>query len=131
MAAGALAFVREARDAAKSALASLRQEIATTTARLAKLIAEERSFKSELFGSSGRSPARRPGRRRKVRRASSGRPARRKGPPRAEVFFKKLGSSFTLDQVRKVAGRAAGISLAQWSRAKRIRKTADGSYRKL
>ena len=38
---GALSIVRQARAAAKSALDSLRNEIRSTSARLAKLIAEE------------------------------------------------------------------------------------------
>ncbi len=98
------------------------------TGKLEKLVAEERSFKIDIFGAA---PARR-GRPPKAGRR--GRPpkkaSRRKGPPLADRYYKKLGSSFTLDDVRKLAGRKAGISLAQWSRAKRIRKSAKG-YQKV
>jgi len=123
----ALAIVRAARAAAKNALDSLREEIRSTTARLQKLISEERSFKAELFG--GAKPAGRRGKR--VPRAAK-RPKRagRKGTPKAERFFEKLGNTFTLEDVRALAGKRAGISLAQWSRAKRIRKTAKG-YQKV
>jgi hypothetical protein len=124
----ALSIVRAARAAAKSALASLREEIRQMTAKLEKLVAEERSFRVDILGSA---PARR-GRPPKAGRR--GRPpkraARRKGPPLAERFFQKLPKSFTLDDVRKLAGRKAGISLAQWSRAKRIRKSGNG-YQKV
>ncbi|HSD09916.1 MAG TPA: hypothetical protein VLF14_02965 [Candidatus Binatia bacterium] len=128
---GALMIVRRARAAAKSALDSLRSEIRLTTAKLAKLVSEERIFKSELFGAA---PARqpRPGRPRKAGRG--GKPARvrprRRGTPQAEKYFRKLGKAFTLEDVRKLAGRRAGISIAQWSRAKRIRKVGDG-YQKV
>jgi hypothetical protein len=128
---GALVIVRRARAAAKSALDSLRSEIRATTARLAKLIDEERIFKSELFGAA---PARRqrPGRPRKT--GGTAPPprarARRRGTPQAERYFRKLGKAFTLEDVRKLAGRRAGISIAQWSRAKRIRKVGDG-YQKI
>ncbi len=129
--AGALNIVRQARAAAKNALDSLRSEIKSTAARLQQLITEERSFKFELFGGGAR--RRGPGRPRGS--ARRGRPrtrkaARRKGPPAAEKFFARLRSSFSLEDVRKVAGKKAGISLAQWSRAKRIKKTAKG-YQKV
>jgi hypothetical protein len=130
---GALGFVRQAREAAKSALHSLRNEIRSTQVRLERLVAEERSFREELFGAVGRVLGRRPGRPRKAaarRPAPARRRARRKGPPKAERFFVKLPNTFTLQDVRKVAGRAAGISLAQWSRAKRIRKSGD-KYQKV
>jgi len=121
---GALSVVRAARVAAKNALASLREEIRQLTTKLENLVAEERSFKIDIFGSA---PARRG---RPPKQGRRGRPpkaaARRKGPPLAERYFKKLASSFTLDDVRKLAGRKAGISLAQWSRAKRIRKSGKG-----
>jgi hypothetical protein len=125
---GALGIVRQAREAAKAALVRLRSEIQTTRTSLARLIEEERFFRSDLFGAGPGRPGRkrgrpagstRPGRRRRRR---GGRP---KQPPRAEKFFSRLGSTFTLDDVRKLAGRSAGISLAQWSRAKRIRKVGD------
>ena len=128
----ALAIVRKARAAAKSALESLRAEIRGTSAKLAQLISEERIFRSELFGGAVKRNRRGPGRPRKA--ARRGRPARtrarRRGAPQAEKFFKKLGNAFTLDDVRKLAGRRAGISLAQWSRAKRIRKSGKG-YQKV
>ncbi len=128
----ALSFVRQARVAAKNALESLRAEIKATAARLQNLITEERSFKFDLFG--GGRKRRGPGRPRKA--ARRGRPpkarrtARRKGPPLAEKFFSRLPRAFSLEDVRKIAGRRAGISLAQWSRAKRIKKTGKG-YQKV
>jgi hypothetical protein len=119
----ALAVVQAARAAAKNALDSLRQEIKGTTGKLEKLLAEERRFREELFGAGsllgGKSA---------VRGARS--PKRRRGKPKAERFFSKLGNTFTLEDVRKLAGRKAGISLAQWSRAKRIRKAGKG-YQKV
>ncbi len=126
--AGALTIVRQARAAAKSALESLREEIRTTANRLAKLVAEEKSFRSDLFGTPAGRGGRPPGRPRKTgrKRQAAPRRARRKGAPRAEKFFQKLGNTFTLEDVRKIAGRKAGISLAQWSRAKRIRKVGKG-----
>ncbi len=130
--AGALAIVRQARNAAKKALDSLREEIKQTSVRLQKLVTEERSFKDELFGAvrrqfggRGSQRAAKPGRPAGVHRA-----ARRKGPPKADRYFAKLPKSFALEDVRKLAGRAAGISLAQWSRAKRIRKVGKG-YQKI
>jgi hypothetical protein len=129
---GALTIVRQARAAAKSALDSLRSEIRLTTARLAKLVSEERIFKSELFGAAPVRKRRGPGRPRKAGRR--GKPtrarARGRGTPQAEKYFQKLGKTFTLEDVRKLAGRRAGISLAQWSRAKRVRKVGDG-YQKI
>lgn len=121
---GALAIVRQARAAAKKALDTLREEIKETSARLQRLVSEERNFKEELFGA----VQRRLGIRRSPQRAAAARPTgrRRKGPPKAERYFKRLPKSFTLDDVRKIAGRAAGISLAQWSRAKRVRKSGKG-----
>lgn len=124
----ALTIVRAAREAAKSALNSLRAEIQSTTDKLGKLLAEEKSFRAELFGGSAPSPAPRGASRTKA--ASRTRRARRKGPPLAEKFFEKLGNTFSLEEVRKLAGRKAGISLAQWSRAKRIRKVGKG-YQKI
>ena len=125
--AGALTVVRQARAAAKNALDSLREEIRLTAARLAKLVAEEKSFRLDLFGA--RTPAGR-GPSRKGRGAAPKARKRRKGTPRAERFFAKLGKTFSLEDVRKLAGRKAGISLAQWSRAKRIKKVGKG-YQKL
>ncbi len=123
---GALSIVRAAREAAKRALDSLRSEIKATTDRLAALLAEEKSFRAELFGGGS------PGRPRSSAKAAPtrARRARRKGPPLAEKFFEKLGATFTLEDVRKLAGRKAGISLAQWSRSKRIRKVGKG-YQKV
>jgi hypothetical protein len=59
-------------------------------------------------------------------RPAAARKPRRKGPPKADVYFKKLPSKFRIDDVRKLAGRATGVSLAQWARAKKIKKTASG-----
>jgi hypothetical protein len=128
---GALSIVRQARAAAKNALESLRDEIRTTTAKLAKLVSEERSFKFELFGGSTRGRRAGAARGRKARGGGAARKrVRRRGTPQAEKYFQKLGNTFSLEDVRKLAGRKAGISLAQWSRAKRIRKSGKG-YQKL
>jgi len=127
-----LAMVKSARDASKSALQHLRKEISTTRTKLEKLVTEERSFKWDLFGTGApgrprgaakpRKPGRPAGRKAAARRAKP----RRKGPPKADKFLAKLPAKFTIDDVRKVAGKAAPISLAQWSRSKRIRRTASG-----
>ena len=130
---GALGVIRQAREAAKAALVRLRSEIASTRTALGRLIQEEKVFRTDLFGAGPGRPGRKRGRpagaktgvRRRRRRG--GRP---KGPPRAEKFFARLGKTFSLDDVRKLAGRSAGISLAQWSRAKRIKKVGD-KYTKL
>ena len=134
-AAGALSIVRQARAAAKAALDSLRNEIRATTERLAKLVSEERSFRFELFGGGAKRGAtkgaarrgRPPGRRGRPRKAAA---SARRRTPLAEKYFAKLPSTFSLEDVRKLAGRKAGISLAQWSRAKRIKKSGKG-YQKL
>ena len=122
---GPLQAVRAARRAAAQALETLRAEIASLRSRLEELVTEEKSFVSNLFPSTGARARRRgrPGRR--VGRVERG-PGRRRSPARADRFFAELPERFTLDSVRKVAGRLAGISLAQWSRAKKIRKTASG-----
>src|SRR5229473_2111821 len=102
-----LGFVAQARAAASKALQTLRNEINATRKRLEALIAEERSFRMDLFGTGG------PGRPRKVGR-KVGRPAgrkaaakkpRRKGPPKADTYFKKLPKAFTIDNLREVAGK--------------------------
>jgi hypothetical protein len=49
---------------------------------------------------------------------TAARKPRTKGPPKADTYFKKLPKAFTIDDVRKVAGKALAISLAQWARAK-------------
>jgi hypothetical protein len=127
-----LGMVTSARNLSRAALLQLRKEIRAARNRLEKLIGEERSFKLDLFGTGG------PGRPRTVGRPQkAGRPAgrraparkakpRRKGPPKADRFFAKLPSKFTIDDVRKLAGKATGVSLAQWARAKKIKKTASG-----
>ena len=131
-----LGMVTSARNLSKTALLQLRKEIDATRSRLETLVGEERSFKLDLFGTGGS------GRPRTVKRPlSAGRPATgkakapkstpsRKGPPKADKFLAKLPGKFTIDYVRKVAGKATGISLAQWVRAKRVKKTADG-YQKV
>ena len=131
-----LGMVTSARNLSKAALLQLRKEISATRSRLENLVGEERSFKLDLFGTGG------PGRPRAVSRSrKAGRPAgrratarkakpRRKGPPKADKFLAKLPSKFTIDDVRKIAGKATPISLAQWARAKRVKKTADG-YQKV
>jgi len=123
-----LGLVASAREASRAALQELRREISVTRGFLEKLMAEERSFRSELFGGGG--PGRPRGGGKKVGRPAGGtaatRKPRRKGPPKADTYFKKLPKAFTIDHVRKVAGKASAISLAQWSRAKKIKKTASG-----
>jgi hypothetical protein len=127
-----LGMVTSARNLSKTALLQLRKEISATRSRLEKLVGEERIFKLDLFGTGG------PGRPRTVSSPrKTGRPAgrkatarkatpRRKGPPKADKFLAKLPSKFTIDEVRKLAGKATPISVAQWVRAKRVKKTASG-----
>jgi hypothetical protein len=131
-----LSVVSSAREASKAALQQLRKEIRTTRGQLEKLVTEEQSFRLDLFGT-GRPGGPRPaGKSRKAGRRASRKPAarqakrRRKSPAKADKFLAKLPANFTIDDVRKVAGKAAPISLAQWSRAKKVRKTAGG-YRKV
>ena len=127
-----LGFVAQARAAAGKALQSLRAEISATRKRLETLVSEERSFRLDLFGA-GR-PGRPRGGGKKVGRpagrTAAARKPRRKGPPKADAYLKKLPGKFTIDDVRKLAGQATGISLAQWARAKKIKKTASG-YQKV
>jgi len=127
-----LGFVAQARAAASKALQSLRAEIGATRKRLETLISEERSFRMDLFGTGGPGRPRGGGRKvgRPAGRKAAARTPRRKGPPKADTYFKKLAKEFTIDHVRKVAGKASAISLAQWARAKKIRKTATG-YQKV
>lgn len=123
----ALGVIQTARKAAADALRSLRDEIADAKMRLEELVSEERSFRSEILGVVG-------GRNREtaspVRRRRRTRAGRRRGPAKADAFFAKLPGRFRLDDVRRVAGRLAGVSLAQWSRSKKIRKVGD-EYRKV
>jgi len=131
-----LSLVKSARDASKSALQHLHKEIGAMRTKLEGLLGEERSFKLDLFGTGApgrprraaksRKPGRPAGRKAVARRAKP----RRKGPPKADKFLVKLPSKFTIDDVRKMAGKAAAISLAQWARAKKVKKTATG-YEKL
>jgi hypothetical protein len=124
-------LVTSARAAASDALQGLRREIAATRRRFEKLIGEERSFRLDLFGGLRRGGPGRSGRPRLAPRGRRTAPRpRRKGPPKAERFFKKLPKSFTLDDVRKLAGRASGVSIAQWVRSNRAKKTANG-YQKV
>jgi hypothetical protein len=124
-------MVTSARKASKSALQQLRKEISMVKRQLEKLVAEERGFRLDLFSTgpgrpsgAGKSPKRgRPaGRKGLARRAKP----RRKGPAKADKFLAKLPKTFTIDDVRKVAGKAAPISLAQWARSKKVKKTATG-----
>jgi hypothetical protein len=127
-----LAMVSSARDASKAALQQLRKEITAARSQLEKLVREERSFKLDLFGTGGPGRPRGAGQSRKLGRPA-GRKAvarkakpRRKGPAKADMFLAKLPRKFTIDDVRKVAGKATAISLAQWARATKVKKTADG-----
>ena len=118
---GILLVVRAARRDAAQALEILRGEIADMRKALDRLVAEERSFIADLSGravSATRSLIA-GARRRKTR------PAKR-GPAKADRFFGKLPKTFNLEDVRQLAGRLSGVSLAQWSRAKKIRKTGSG-----
>jgi hypothetical protein len=123
-----LAFVAQARAAASKALQNLRKEISATRKRLETLIAEERSFRLDLFGTGALGRPRGSGKKvgRPVGRKAAARKPRRKGPPKADRFFQKLPGKFTIDQVRNLAGRATGVSLAQWARSKKVKKTATG-----
>jgi hypothetical protein len=127
-----LGLVKSARDASRSALQHLRKEISATRTKLEELVTEERSFKLDLFGIGG------PGRPRGAAKSQKrGRPAgkkvvagrakpRPKGPAKADKFLGKLPNRFTIDDVRRIAGKATAISLAQWARAKKVKKTATG-----
>ncbi len=127
-----LSIVTSAREASKAALQQLRKEIRATRRQLEKLAGEERSFKLDLFGTGGPGRPRSAGTARKAGRPPSRRAAarrakpRRKGPPRADQYLAKLPRNFTIDDLRKLAGKATGISLAQWARAKKVKKTAAG-----
>jgi len=130
-----LSFVAQAKAAATNALQGLRAEINATKKRLQALVAEERSFRVDLFGGGGPGRPRTGGRPRKIGRPAGRKTAvrkagRRKGPPKADTYFAKLPKTFTIDDVRKLAGKAAPISLAQWARAKKIKKTPSG-YQKV
>lgn len=114
-------MVTSARDASRAALENLRKELAATRRYLERLVAEERSFRLDLFGAGG-APRTRAARRPRPRK---GKP-RRRGPAKADAYLRKLPKSFTIEDVRKVAGKAAGVSLAQWARAKKVKKTARG-----
>jgi hypothetical protein len=125
-------MVRSARDASKTALRHLRGEIDATRKRLEKLVGEERSFRLDLFGTGALARSRKVGRPRKTGRPTTRKATvrkakpHRKGPPRADRYFAKLPSKFSVEDVRKLAGKATGVSLAQWARAKKVKKTAAG-----
>ena len=128
-----LELARQARAMAGRALEGLRQEIRDAEKHLEELVASEKSFRIDLFGgaSSGRSgPTRRSRPARRKRAGKSRRPARPKGPTKADGFLAKLPKSFTLEEVRKVAGGLTGVSLAQWGRAKKVKKVGKGKYQK-
>src|SRR6516225_5019807 len=131
-----LSIVMSAREASRVALQQLRKEISATRAKLEKLVTEERSFKLDLFGTGGPGRPRgaaksrkrgRPAGRKAVARRAKPRP---KGLAKAEAYLAKLPAKFTIDDVRKVAGKAAPVSLAQWARSKKVRKVAGG-YEKI
>lgn len=124
-----LQLVRRARSAAADALDSIRTEIGALRNKLEDLVAEEKDFVADLFGGEGRRASR--GRRRGRLPGRAPRSiTRRRGPAKADRFFVKLPQRFTIEQVRAVAGRLSGVSLAQWSRAKKVRKTGSG-YEKI
>ena len=131
-----ISIVTSARKLSKNALLQLRKEISAARNRLEKLIGEERSFKLDLFGTGGPGRSRAVSRPRRAGRSpgsiTAARKAkpRRKGPPKADRFFAKLPSKFTIEDVRKLAGKATGVSLAQWARARKVKKTAGG-YQKV
>src|SRR4029453_4775971 len=126
-----LSMVTSARKASKSALQQLRKEIGAAKRQLEKLITEERTFKLDIFGTAPGS-LRGPGKLRKGGRAAGRKGVarrakpRRKGPAKADKFLAKLPAKFTIDDVRKVTGKAAPISLAQWARSKKVKKIAGG-----
>jgi hypothetical protein len=132
LAADVFGVVKSARDASKSAVQQLRKEISATRSKLGKLVTEERSFRLDLFGTGApgrpqraaksRKPGRPAGRKAVGRRAKP----RSKGPAKADKFLAKLPSKLTIDDVRKVAGKAAPISLSQWARSKKVKKVAGG-----
>jgi hypothetical protein len=132
-----LSIVASAREASKAALQHLRKEISATKQLLERLVTEQRSFRLDLFGTGApgrprgsaktRKPGRPAGRKAVARRAKP----RRKGPPKADKFLAKLPNKFRIEDVRKIAGKASAISLAQWSRAKKVKKTAAGGYEKV
>jgi hypothetical protein len=134
MGADVLSMVTSAREASRAALQQLRKEIGAAKRQLEKLVLEERSFRLDLFGTGPgrpqgagklRKPGRPAGRKVAARRAKP----RRKGPARADKFLAKLPAKFTIEDVRKVAGKAAPISLAQWARSKKVKKVAGGYQR--
>jgi hypothetical protein len=131
-----LAIVTSAREATRAALQQLRKEISAARTKLEKLVTEERGFRLDLFGTGGPGRPRGAGKSRKrgrpAGRKAGARRARpqRKGPAKADKFLAKLPAKFTIDDVRKVAGKAAPISLAQWARSKKVKKIAGG-YQKV
>jgi hypothetical protein len=131
-----LGMVTSARNLSKVALLQLRKEISATRSLFEKLVGEERSFKFDLFGTGSRGRPRATSKSRKAGRPAGERTRarkvqpRRKGPPKADKFFAKLPSKFTIEDVRKLAGKATPISVAQWVRAKRVKKAAEG-YQKI
>jgi hypothetical protein len=136
MGADVLSMVTSAREASKAALQQLRKEIGAAKRLLETLVGEERSFRLDLFGTGGPGRPRaasksrkrgRPGGRKTVDRRAK---PRRTGPAKADKFLAKLPAKFTIDDVRKVAGKAAPISLAQWARSKKVKKVAGG-YQKV
>ena len=131
-----LSIVASAREASKAALQQLRKEISAARGLLERLVTEERSFRLDVFGTAAPGRPRVAGKSRKP-----GRPAARKsvarrakpptkGPAKADKFLAKLPTKFTIDDVRRVAGKKAPISLAQWARSKKVKKTGDG-YQKI
>jgi hypothetical protein len=87
-----LGLVASAREASRAALQELRREISVTRRFLEKLMAKERSFRSELFGGGGLGRPRGGGKKvgRPAVRTAAARKPRRKGPPKADAYFKKL-----------------------------------------
>ena len=82
-----LGFVAQARAAASKALQSLQAEISATRKRLETLIAEERSFRLDLFGTGG--PGRPRGGGKKVGRPAGRRAASRKSSAMRAFACKK------------------------------------------
>ena len=126
-----LRAVAAAREASKAAIQELRREIAATRKQLELLSEEERSFRLDLFGTRtpGRPPKREAARikrkRTQTQKTTKSKSSAKKAPT-ADKFFGKLPSKFTINDVRKLAGKATAISLAQWTRGKRIKKTGNG-----
>lgn len=134
-------LVENARKLHQKALSTITAEIASIEARLVELkearrsltmrdimtadVAPSRARKkmtSTTTSKAGRKPVGRPSTR------GASKPTTKIAPSKSDKIFAKLQSKFTLEDLRKAGG--APISLAHWTRAGRIMKLADGSFKK-